>query len=491
MTTTQISRLILAMTLLWSCAWGQTDSAQSGATQSDTTQSGTNPSSSTQPSTAPAPAFGQSAPVLNPENPPISGLDEPALDLRTSSRSFFSPALQLSETADTNAGNAFGGSSVQSVTRFLGAFDLQKFFSKADVLAEYLGGGAVYSSDLSVRQMHAAGIEIIDRWRTGRISLRDSFSYLPEGSFVVATYGGIPGLGIATGSMGVGNLPGTQSFSNSSLGSIGLVPRLANSAILDVVQSITPRTAFTAAGGFSNAHFFDDSNQLVNSDQTTVQAGFSHLLNRHNQIAAIYGYQLFRFPQITGGQIENHIVNMRWSHTITGRLSLIAGAGPQYTIIQSNTAPDQKHWSVNGRAQLHYKWRHDDVVAGYEKYISAGSGFFAGADSQVARLSLKHPMGRTMDLFCDLGYSHNKRLENLGLFGSSGSTYDEGFAGAIVRKHFGRVYDLFVGYRFGEIGFDNASFLCGVPGFGACGNIAQRHAGTIGVEWHPTPIRIE
>ncbi len=43
-----------------------------------------------QPDTTPAPAFGQNAPVLNPENPPVTGLDEPSLDLRTASRSFIS-----------------------------------------------------------------------------------------------------------------------------------------------------------------------------------------------------------------------------------------------------------------------------------------------------------------------------------------------------------------------------------------------------------------
>src|ERR1700687_3378386 len=88
-------------------------------------------SSQSQP--APAPAFGQNAPVLSPENPPVSGLDEPTLELRTASRSFVSPALQVSESADTNGTNQIGNSSLQSVTRVLGAFDLQKFWAKSDL----------------------------------------------------------------------------------------------------------------------------------------------------------------------------------------------------------------------------------------------------------------------------------------------------------------------------------------------------------------------
>src|ERR1700728_3081794 len=91
----------------------------------------TNTQAPAQTDTTPAPAFGQTAPVLNPENPPVTGLDEPSLNLRTSSRSFISPALQVSESADTNGENALGGSSgLESITRVLGALDLQQFWPK-------------------------------------------------------------------------------------------------------------------------------------------------------------------------------------------------------------------------------------------------------------------------------------------------------------------------------------------------------------------------
>src|ERR1700734_2066858 len=120
------------------------------------------------------------APALNPENPPVTGLDEPSLNLRTSSRSFISPALQVSESADTNGENALGGSSgLEAITRVLGALDLQQFWPKSDFLLEYVGGGAFYADPYGVRQLQAAGLEAVTRWRTGQITLRDAFSYLP------------------------------------------------------------------------------------------------------------------------------------------------------------------------------------------------------------------------------------------------------------------------------------------------------------------------
>ena len=65
-----------------------------------------------------------------------------------------------------------------------------------------------------MKQLQAAGLEAVTRWRTGQVTLRDAFSYLPDGSFSLGTYGGVPGFGLATGSMGIGMqgsvLPGTS-----------------------------------------------------------------------------------------------------------------------------------------------------------------------------------------------------------------------------------------------------------------------------------------
>jgi len=438
-------------------------------------------SSPSQPVTPPAPAFGQNAPVLSPENPPVSGLDEPTLELRTASRSFIAPALQVSESADTNTANGFGSNGLDSVTHVLGAFDLQQFWPKSDLFLEYLGGGAFYGSPYEARQMHAAGLEAVTRWRTGQVTLRDSFSYLPDGSFQMG-FGGNPGLGIANAGMS-SSIPG---FSNGVQGAVGNIPRLANTAILDVVQAINPVSAFTVAGAFTNSHFYDPTNTFLNGDQYTVQAGYSHLFSRHDQIGAIYGFQLFQFPQVAGGEVYNHIFNVRWSHTITGRLSLVAGIGPQYTDLE--LYGPITHWSVSARAQLRYKFARSWLIAGYQKYTSPGSGFFAGADTQSAHVVYMRPLGRTWTAYADASYSHNKKLQD-SVFGAQNATsYNEGSAGAVFRKHLGRSYDFFGSYHFSLVAFNVPPGLTGFPG---AGRIARRHIGSIGVEWHPRPTRIE
>jgi hypothetical protein len=62
--------------------------------------------------------------------------------------------------------------------------------------------------------------------------------------------------------------------------------------------------------------------------------------------------------------------------------------------------------------------------------------------------------------YADLGYSHNTPVQNtpgsdLGVSAFS-SSYNEGSAGFILRKHLGREYDFFAAYQLGfsELGLD-------------------------------------
>jgi hypothetical protein len=452
----------------------------------------------TQPAdTAPAPAFGQNSPILSPENPPVTGLDEPALDLRTSSRSFIAPAFQVSESADTNGRDVLGGGGgLDSVTRVLGAFGLQKFWPKSDLFAEYLGGGAFYANPYDAEQLHSAGVEAVTRWRTGQATIRDSFSYLPDGSFQIG-FGGLPGLGLTTGTFGTGGIPGVHFFGSGDLGAGATnIPRLANTGILDIVQAISPVSALTVAGGFSNAHFFDSTTELLNgknvpvlenSDELTIEGGYSHLINRHDQIGLVYAFQDFQFPASTGGQIYINIVNVRYSHTISNRLSFVGGVGPQYTDLQ--VGGYFKHWSVSARAQLRYKLGHGSLGLTYEKFTSSGSGLFGGANVQEARATYTRPVGRTWDLYADLGYSHNVQIQPNPTINATG--FDNGSAGFIMRKHLNRSFDFFATYRFGELALETSTNAgsC-IPGQG-CGRLSQRQVGAIGMEWHPRPTRIE
>ncbi len=99
--------------------------------------------------------------------------------------------------------------------------------------------------------------------------------------------------------------PGT--FGSGQFGSVGNIPRLSNTAILDAVQALNPVSAITMAVGFANAHFYDTGcvldGCLINSDQFTVEGGYSHLLSRHDQVGVVYAFQLLQFPKLPAAQI--------------------------------------------------------------------------------------------------------------------------------------------------------------------------------------------
>jgi hypothetical protein len=445
--------------------------------------------------TVPAPAFGQNAPILDPENPPISGLDQPSLEMRTASRSFISPGLLVSESADTNPSNQLGVSSVKSVSHVLAALDLQKFWPKSDLLTEYLGGGFFSNSGPNeTRQLHALAALGVTRWRTGQLTLRDAFTELPEGSFSLGTYGGAPGLGLARGSLGTGipggAIPGTHFFGNGDFGAIGLQPRIGNTAIADVVQALTPRSGVTVISGFALAHYLHPTLPLINSEQWTFEGGYSYQLGRRSQIAAVYGFQYFLFPADTGGDVQTNVFNLRYGHTLSGRMSLLLGAGPQRTSIYEPgiVSVEVKRWTVSALARLHYRFPRTTVSLTYEKYTSPGSGFFAGADTQVARATMTRKLGRTWELYGDLGYSYHKRLQRELFGGTGGQHFSDGFAGAILRKQLGRNFGVFGAYHFNELAFDNT--ICQQFG-GTCSHISNRSVASIGVDWHPRPVRIE
>src|SRR5258708_30933308 len=101
-------------------------------------------------------------------------------------------------------------------------------------------------------------------------------------------YGGDPGLGLATGGVGTGGagagLPGSHQFGSGQFGSVGNIPRLANTAMLDAVQALSPVSAVTVAGGVSNAHFYAPSKRLINKDPVPVSAYSSPVLFPHDHI---------------------------------------------------------------------------------------------------------------------------------------------------------------------------------------------------------------
>jgi hypothetical protein len=313
---------------------------------------------------------------------------------------------------------------------------------------------------------------------------------------------------------------------------LGEVPRIMNVSLVDVVQNLTPKSSITATGGYSFIHFLSNDpttgTSFIGNSQITAQAGYNRVLGPHDQGAITYAYQDFSFS--SGVAFQSHVMQLMWGHRISGRMDFLIGAGPQFTVINrlptvvtkatsADTIPpcfftssfqlvcprNDLRISAAGRASLRYRFEKSNLSLSYDHYISGGSGFFAGAKSDVARVQFDRPLNRIWTLYTDIGYSRNSReqpptasettactptLQNPNpppCPGVIANTYSFDYAGAGVRRKFGRAFQLYASYQFNYLTFDRS--FCGSTG--ACTRISQRHVGTIGLDWTPRPMRLD
>lgn len=478
----------------------------------------------------PVPAYGQEhapPPIL--ENPPITGLDLPGLEPHGAPVSYIQPGATINESADSNIGNAPGVSAVNSISRGLGSIALQRLWSHYDLALDYVGGVGYYNlKGLGWKSLQQADVDQKVTWKRGQLSLRDSFSYLPEGNF-----GGAYG---SQGSQGIQSL-GTTAFGSfwggSTLGSLGLAPRILNLGLADVSENLTPKSAITAAGGYAFTHFYGNEftgAPFLGSSQISAQAGYDRILTAHTQVALMYGYQGFDFS-VLGSAFHSHIIQAVYGHRVSGRMDFQIGAGPQFTVISlpgiacsdpTDTVKQcfddsgeslvpattkNNRLGVSGRARLRYKFPKTSVDLAYERFETSGSGLFAGAQTDLATLSAERPLTRVWSVSMDLGFSHNGRLQPLSTAqlatcvfagqpnpknlpicpGVDASTFNTGFAGLALHRAFGHNFHGFVSYQINELSFDH-SYCAGVT---VCSRISNRHVGTIGLDWTPRPLRID
>jgi hypothetical protein len=443
----------------------------------------------------PLPAYGQqgaSTPIT--ENPPISGLDLPGLEPHAAPLSYLQPGATVSESIDSNVENVPGSGTAQSISRAVGSIALQRLWSHYDLAAQYMGGVAYYNLEgIGWKALQQFDVEQKITWKRGQLSVRDSFSYLPEGNFGAA-YGSLGSEGIAS----LGNTAFGSFWGGSTLGTLGLVPRITNISLADVTENLTPKSAVTAAGGYAVTHFYGtDPNtgiSYLNNTQVSAQIGYDRILTSHTQIAFVYGYQGFDFSSV-GTAFHSHVFQAMYGHRISGRMDFLIGAGPQITLIGECTVfvvtcltpeiPDTRI-GVAGRARLRYQLRRTSLDLSYERFETSGSGFFAGAQTDIAQLRADHPINRVWSAFADLGFTGNSRSQ-LASEGVNAARYDYAFAGGGVHRPFGRNFHAFVSYQFNELIFDH-SFCTPAS---ACNRISNRHVGTIGVDWTPRPIRLD
>ena len=484
--------------------------------------SGDNPQDTRQ---EPVAAYGQDNAALPvSENPPLSGLDLPSLEPQAAPLSYLQPGATVSEAALSNAGSTLGGGGVTSLSLAMGSLTLKKLWSHYDLALDYIGGVGYYS-------LKGQGFESLQQmdfdqkitWKRGQLSLRDSFSYLPEGNFG-GSYGSIGSQGIAT----LGNTAFGGFWGGSSLGNLGLVPRVLNVSLADVSQNLSSRSTITMAGGYAFMHFYGSNGtgrSFIGSSQISVQFGYNRTLTSHTQMALIYGYQSFDFS-ILGSAFHSHVIQGMYGHRISGRMDLLIGGGPQLTVIDTlsakcsesivkpyyctvfggtlipTTTKDTK-LGVAAQGRLRYRFPKTSLDLEFQRFETSGSGLFAGAQSNILSLSVSHQLSRTLTGIIDVGYSTNSMVQPLTVQqliacgnpqaakgacpANDANSYNYAFFGGGLQRPFGRNFHGYVSYQFNELRFDQSFCATG----GACNRTSSQNVVTLGLDWTPRPIRID
>ncbi len=410
-------------------------------------------------------------------------------------RSFLIPGIHVSEAADSNLGETTTGSSVQGVTRLMGSMMFQKIGSRSMTALDYIGGGEFYSG-------YAAGSDQVQQfdgeerilWNKGQLTARDQFSYLPEGEFGFGVYGesgaysqGLAGIGYIGGGIGagVGGLFGPGQF-----GTLGQEPRINNLATVDIDQALTPRSGITLAGGYGIVRFMDNTAGFIDSNQVSAEAAYDYQLSRKNQIAFLYGFQDFRYPNFAGTTYTTHLTQVLFGHRISGRMDLIVGAGPEITVVNSPLfGGTTQSVTASAQAGLRYRFPKTSLGIFYSRFNTSGSGYFLGATSDVVRVSASRPLGRLWTGGIDIGWADNSRIQAgvLGLLPATTTGFQYWYAGAVARRELSHHFSFFVSYQFNDLSFSGASCVTPI----ACNQAAQRHVAAVGLDWHPHPIRLD
>jgi hypothetical protein len=174
-----------------------------------------------------------------------------------------------------------------------------------------------------------------------------------------------------------------------------------------------------------------------------------------------------------------------------------AGAGPEISFIHDPIAAA----AGNPTSETRASWTADALVsyqltrelgfsAGYDHFLSSGSGIFFGSITDRAFVNVTRQLSRLWTVTVIASYSHNKNL--IPLFTATttlvpaNATFDSIYGGVEMKRRFGRDSEVFFGY----VGrYQTSSFILCPTGVCAGSNLVG-HQFNFGFAWHLKPVPI-
>src|SRR5215469_5676692 len=471
---------LLLLMLAVSPAWSQTESSDQAV---DSVLSST-------------PASATNADVAsNSDQTPTGQIDDsPAVPPEAPS-SFFMADIFGTQAAESNIGLT-NSSRWGAYSRALGGLHFLKVKHRFETAIDYRGGAFFQdTANLSPhRQTQELSATQLVHWKTGELSLADAMSNYAGGSFGASWLGGASLYNLTAGGTGAALpfIPGTSDlFGVTSFGGIGQGERFTNISAVEASQFVSHRSIMSAAAGYGITNFFDSKQDLINSSQISGLVDYSYELNRNSEIGLAYSYRTFIFPNNDGGVVTN-LAELTYLRQFSRRLSLEMGVGPELERIKQaatlHDTPLVTHThatNVAAFSSLSYRSRKANVGMSYSRGVTRGSGFYAGAQSDVGMLSVSRRLLRAWNATSNAGYSHLSQVAKSPAI-IPGQSYQFWFAGLAVGRELSTHWSVFASYQYNNESF--ASTICVASR--VCDH-AMRNTALIGFRWHTRPYRLD
>ena len=416
--------------------------------------------------------------TLQPDNQPLSGIQNLTLGTPEIRHSYWVPGIEYGNIAMSNSLSPAANTGWNTTSFVTGDVSLLEAWGHSLLSANYSGGGFFSIRPDSRRwQYHQLSTAYEIDKRRFQLLLVDQFSYLPQTAF---GFGGPSGLAFpgVMGALAV-PLPGLETTylpSQTVLTAIG--PRYSDASALQVTYALSPRSSFTLAGVYGILRFSDPGN--VDSDSELLNVGYNYALSRNDSIGLIYRFAAYHFPG-SSQAVGNHVAQIAYGKKVTGRVALKLAGGPEVITFRVPIGGTTQKVTGAGSATLSYAFVRSSFGLGYSHDVSGGSGVFTGSTIDQANASFNRKLTPVWAGSLSFGYAKTRPI--VSPTGVISPVYDAWLGGAGLSRPLGRTSFLSLAYQ-AQIQNSNVP-LCGNPGCGVSRTVNQVF---LTFQWNTRPL---
>ncbi len=423
----------------------------------------------------------QPATGLVPDTRPLTGVEIPMVSSQDMRHSYWVTGFQYNNFVRSSPLSNPYITDWNTTNYFVGNLSVLQTWRRAQLVINYSGGGYASTVDQGNGFFHQLGLRQTFTWQKWQLSLIDQFSYLPQSGFGFSATSNLDIPGIAGSLAPVLPVLQTNYLPNQSiLTSYG--SHYSNAVVTQLAYVVAPRVSLTFAGAYGILRFQEAGN--VDSNESIFSTGLNYVISRQDTIGVLYRFTQYRFigssPSIIGSSplINDHVAELGYQRTITGKLSFQLFVGPEIASIHTAT-----NTSITGGANLTYVRPTSSLSLGYNHGITGGSGLLVGANTDQFSGFANKSLSRTWSANVTAGYARNSILFPFFTANSQATTYNSWFLGGGLNRPLGRSATLSLGYT---AYFENSNVpVCVVS---PCSSSFLRHEISVGFQWHTRPF---